>query len=272
MRKRYSFSSRHTGQAKDPKNIRKEKAKFPAILQKLLYEADIIIQVLDARFIEETRNKDLEKYVEKSSKGMIYVINKSDLAEKIKEVPKPHAMVSCKNRKGIRVLRDKIKILASRIKKDKITVGIVGYPNTGKSSLINLLIGKKSAPSAPQPGYTKGVQKLKLSGNILLIDSPGVIPKEEYSSIEENLITKHTKVGSRSYSSVKNPEQIIASLMREFPNLLEEHYSIEAQGNSEILLEELGKRKNLLKKRGEVNFDSASRLILKDWQTGKIKV
>lgn len=271
MRKRYSFSSRHTGQAKDPKNYLKQKSKFPEVAKNVLAEADIILQVLDARFVKDTRNKELEKYLEEKNKILLNAINKSDLTKKKTLMSKAHA-VSCKKRSGISSLREKIKMLSSSVKKEKVTVGVMGYPNTGKSSLINLLIGKRSAPAASQPGFTKGMQKLKLAKGIVLIDTPGVIPRFEYSNIENLKITKHAKIGARSYSKVKNPEQIIAILMKDFPKKIENHYKINAKNNSEILMEELGEKLNILKKGGVVDFDKTARKILRDWQEGKIKI
>jgi len=268
MKPRYSFSSRRTGQARDPKNIRKQRPKYPELVRKMLYEADIILEVLDARFVADTRNIELEKDIIDSKKALIYVINKSDLAKKINPL-KSSIIVSCKKRSGIKRLRDKIKELAKVVKKDKIIVGVIGYPNTGKSSLINLLIGKKSAGTGAEAGYTKGLQKLKLTQGILLLDSPGVIPREEYSSIGSKKLAKHAKVGARTYSQVRDPEAIISELMKEFPGVLQGHYNIKTK-SSEHLIEKIGRQKNFLKKHNEVNFDKTSRFMLKEWQEGKI--
>ena len=157
-------------------------------------------------------------------------------------------------------------------KTDKISVGVIGYPNTGKSSMINLLIGKKSAKTGAEAGFTKGVQKLKLTPEIMLLDSPGVIPEADYSNINKSAIAKHTIVGGRSHSQVKNPEMVIAKLMNEFKGVLEKHYKIQAKEDSEILIKKLGEKKGFLKKEGQVNEDKTARFILKEWQEGKIKV
>jgi hypothetical protein len=184
---------------------------------------------------------------------------------------------SCISREGSKELREKIKIESKKIKipedktLNKITVGVIGYPNTGKSSLINILIGKKSAGTGAEAGFTKGMQKLRLTSEIVLLDSPGVIPQEEYSGVEQEAISKHAKVGGRSYSQVREPEFVIAYLMREFPGILEKHYDIPADGDSEILLEELGTKRGFLKKKGVVNTDQIARFVLRDWQEGKIK-
>jgi len=277
MRPRYSFSSRRTRRIE---NIRKQKKKYPLIAQKVIEMSDIILEILDSRFPEKTKNSEIEREIKKQNKRIIYVLNKSDLIkDQINPNFFPFVFVSCKKRKGIRKLRDLIKLEAKKVKKrvnydklDKITIGIIGYPNTGKSSLINLLIGKSSAPTGAEAGFTKGFQKLKLTGDIQLIDSPGSIPEKKYSNIQTQQIVKNTLIGGHSYNQVKEPELVVVELMREYPNKLEEHYKISSEGDSEKLIEKIGRKKQILKKGGKVNEDQTARLILKDWQEGKIKI
>jgi ribosome biogenesis GTPase A len=278
MRVKYSFSSRKTKRATASPNLRKQKQKYPALVEKIINTSDIILEVLDARFPKETRNYELEEEIKNKKKKIIYVLNKSDLASKINKLNiqklNPKIIVSCKNRRGIKELRNKIKELSKKIKpiEDQITIGIIGYPNTGKSSLINLLIGKSSAGVGSDAGFTKSIQKLRLTQGIILLDTPGVIPKKEYSSIKFDKITRHTIVGGRSYSQVKDPEIVILNLMKEFPNILEKHYKTKSKKDSEKILEELGKKWNYFKQKGKINFDKTARKILKDWQKGIIKI
>lgn len=278
MKPRYSFSSRHTRKIK---NIRKQKGKYPLITKQVIKDSDIILEVLDARFIQETKNEEFEEEIIKKRKKIIYVINKSDLIDKEKlNLPKemiPFVLVSTLKRSGIKDLRDRIKIEAKKIEKKpedyhKTIVGIIGYPNTGKSSIINSLIGKSSAGVGSDAGYTKNIQKIKLTQDIVLMDTPGVIPESEYSQQDKEKISQHTKLGARSYSQVKEPEMVITLIMRDHPNLLEKHYKIDSKGNPETLLEKLGKKKGFLKKGGSVNEDAVARLIIKEWQEGKIKL
>jgi ribosome biogenesis GTPase A len=295
MRVRYSFSSRRTRKLD---NIRKQKEKYPSLVKKIVDTSDIILQVLDARFLNDTRNKELEKEIKKAKKVLINVINKSDLVDYRKISRKeslkgfsPYVLISAKERKGIKELREKIKSEVNNLEKEekrmlkkgkikekgeyekgKATVGIIGVPNTGKSSIINMLIGKSSAGTGAEAGYTKGLQKIKLTRDILLIDSPGVIPNKKYSGIDVSKISEHAKIGARSYQQVKDPETVVAKLMKDLGDSFERYYKINAKGDSEVLLEKLGKKKGMMKKGGEVNFDSVSRLILKDLQEGNIKI
>lgn len=277
MKVRYSYSSHMTRRARDAKNIRKQKSKYPEVMKKVIAESDIILEVLDSRFIRDTRNIEVEKKIKQLGKEIIYVLNKSDLSYLKKVNLSPHVFVSCTKRQGIKELRDKIKSLAKKIKKpseekfDKIVVGVIGYPNTGKSSLINLLVGKSVAGTGAEAGFTKGLQKLRLSEEIILLDSPGVIPSEEYSNINEQKIGKTTILGGKSYSQVKDPEIVVANLIKEFPGVLQKYYKIKTE-SSEYLIEKIGRQKNFLEKGNKVNFDKTSRFILKEWQEGKIKV
>lgn len=277
-RVRYAFSSRRTGHIK---NIRKQKKKIPKLVEEILEISDIILEILDARFLEETRNKEFEGLIKQQEKRIIYVINKTDLVDlksKILEVSSlkisPYIFVSCKKRKGISGLKNKVKIEAKNlgITDRKIHVGVIGYPNTGKSSIINALSGKSSARTGSEAGFTKGVQKIRLSSDILMLDTPGVIPKLEYSHTKEEAIKKHAKIGARTSNTIRNPEMIVVELIKNFSNQIEKFYKINAKGNPEVLIESLGRKKGFLKKGGVVDEDRTSRLIIKDWQEGKISI
>lgn len=252
-----------------------QKKKFPELLKEVIESSDILLEILDARFIEETRNIFIEELIKKRNKQILYVLNKSDLVDKqkaeglIKDKLKPHVFVSSIKKQGSKILRNKIKSLTKKVssKKDneKVSVGIIGYPNVGKSSVINLLIGKKSAKTGRTAGFTKSLQNLRLSKNIFLVDSPGVIPEKEYSTINKEKISKHALVGARDYYKIKDPEIAVAFIVKKYPQDLEKFYQIRFT-DTDDLIQKLGKKKNILQKGGIVNEDTVARLILKDWQ------
>ncbi len=310
VRVRYSFGSRHTGRIA---NIKKQRAKFPDIAKDVIRISDIVLEVLDARYIEETRNKDIEELILNEGKKIIYVLNKADLVNiasvkrKLPKDMKPYVFISATTLLGAKDLRERIKIEAKKIDLSKVVVkpkkagtkertldesakrvhvGIIGYPNAGKSSIINVIARRGAVGTSKQAGYTKGLQKIKMGEDIIVLDTPGVIQESKYSTDKKVRISEDAKIGARTYSDVKNPEDVIYYLMThdikkdEEGNIIqdsltakkiESFYKINANGESDALIETLGKQKNFLQKKGAIDTDRTARLILRDWQEGKIR-
>lgn len=257
----------------------KHKNYVPSIINKVIEEADIILEVLDSRFIEKTRNFEIEKKVKKLGKLIIYIFNKSDLVNinKIKsnmelEKLKPNLFFSSKERRGHVNLKRLIKIESKKLKQESVNIGVIGYPNTGKSSLINFLTGKSAVKTSSEAGYTKGMQKIRLSKGLYLIDTPGIIPISEKSSTSIKILVKHPQIGAVTWDKVKNPDLVVDQLMKEYPGILEKHYKIQAKMDSEFLIEKLGRKLNYLKKGNFVDEIRTAKQILRDWQEGKIRV
>ena len=268
VRVRYSFGCRHTGRIK---NINKQRKEFPKIVEEVINMTDIIIEVIDARFIEETRNKELEKYILSQGKKLVYAINKADLIDykNFKSKLRPYVLVSPHARFGSVKLRDLLKKLSKKVEHkkinkdnlDKTLIGVIGYPNTGKSTLINFLVGRPVAKTGNEAGFTKGLQKLSLTKDLMILDSPGVIPASEYSMSDKDKMSKHTLLSARSSGKVKDPELSVQYLMNDMPGVLEKHFGMEKEEDSEVFLEKLASYKNFVKKGG-----------LAEWQAGKVKV
>ena len=254
---------------------------IPGLVREIIRISDIVLEVLDARFIEETRNRELENLILESGKKIIFVLNKADLVDVAElkrnidlEGLKPYVLVSCRTKMGIGELRTRIKIEAKKLKAEheRVQIGIIGYPNTGKSSLINVIAGGGRARTAAESGFTKGMQKIRLAKGILLLDSPGVMPEREAPAHKTEHAKKLSIIGVKTFDRAKNPEFIVFEIMKEHPGVFEKFYNIDAGGDSEKLIEEFGKRNKFLLKGGKINIDRAARMILRDWQFGKIKV
>lgn len=267
--------------AKELANATRQRKKYPDFLKELIENSDIILEILDSRFIDETRNKEIEQAIKDKGKKILYVLNKSDLVKKEKlneyalaEV-QPNILISATKRRGVQKLRDKIKSLVKTLpdykEGERFLVGIIGYPNTGKSSIINLLIGRKSARTSSTAGFTKGIQKLKLTNDIMLIDSPGVIPSKEYSTQNQEKISKYSIINAKNYDQIKDPELVLSDMINKYRESFEKYYKVKIE-DSEELIEEIGKKKNVFQKGGKINSDKVARMIIKEWQEGKIEI
>ncbi len=243
---------------------------FWKIVNKVINDSDIILEVLDARFPEETRNLEIEKKIKRWNKKIIYVLNKADLLkEKFEDIKldfSPYVFVSAKNNLGTTKLRN---LILDQIKSRPVNIGIVGYPNTGKSSLINVLKQRKSARTSPTPGFTKGLQKIKIQEGIYLLDTPGVIPFQEKNEV------KHALINIKDYTKIKDPDiiayKIIEEILRKDKKILEKAYDIKVDTEDpQLLLERIALKLNWLLKGGKPNIDQIARRIISDFQRGKI--
>lgn len=236
-------------------------------VKRVLHDADILIEVLDARLIEQTRNREIEHKVQKSGKKLLFVINKCDLVDinavrQEKRGLQPVVYISSTDKLGTTILKKKILELS---RGENVIVGVLGYPNVGKSSLINALSGRKAALTSPHSGFTHGIQKIRVGTKIMLLDTPGVFP---YREKDEVLMAKH---GSIDYTKIKNPEVAALELMRDYKELFVKHYKLKNE-DLEQMLEELAFKTNKLQSGGKPDLDATARMVLKDWQTGKIKM
>jgi ribosome biogenesis GTPase A len=281
MRIRFDFSAKKSGKMRKPDSTNKHRVAFPKQVEEVVRTSDIILEVLDARYIDKTRNRALEKMILSQEKKIIFIINKIDIINlnefklntDLTELM-PYVLFSCKSKVGRSRLRERIKIEVKKLKmKDKkARVGIVGYPNVGKSSLINVLSGSKNVGTSPDAGYTKATHKIRFNKDILILDTPGIIPDKEMKDVKERDLKKHVQMGVKTYGKVRDPEFIVADFIKQKPGILEGYYGIECDGDSEILMEKLANKRNFVKKGGLPDTERAARLIIKDLQEGNIKV
>jgi len=239
---------------------------FGAIVARVIKKSDIVLEILDARFIDETRNKKIERKI----KILIHVINKCDFVEKsymdeVKKTLENCVFVSAKKHHGTTLLKQKIKTLANKNKIKKPMVGVIGYPNVGKSSVINALKGKSSAKTSPEAGYTRAEQYLNVDNDFLMIDTPGVISKENSNEIELVLI------GAKNPFTIEDPDLAVIKLIKSHYGLIENNYGVKVKSDKEKTIEDIALKLNLKKKGNLPDIDRTSRRILQDWLNGKIK-
>lgn len=245
------------------------------LLARTVKNADVVVEVVDIRDPISTRSRRLERMVEALEKPLIIVLNKADLvprnvAEKWQRILEgmgyEAVYMAAVKRYGTRILRSRIKMVASE---RPFAAAIVGYPKTGKSSVVNALKGKRSARTSPvpgSPGYTTHVQLYKVEPGFYLIDTPGVIPIE--GGWPEAIIR------GRSPEDLADPVPpaiaLIERIVRYNPRAFAQAYGITARNPVEIMEELAKKRGWFYKKTKEPLIEEAARTIIRDYHRAKI--
>lgn len=176
-----------------------------------------------------------------------------------------HASITNSFGKGslINVLRQ-----FAQLHKDKrqIQVGFIGYPNTGKSSIINTLKSKKVCTVAPIPGETKVWQYITLMKRVFLIDCPGIVPPSAKDTEADILFRGVVRV-----EHVSHPEQFIAAMLEKCQTKhLERTYEVSGWNNAAEFLELIARKHGRLLKGGEPDESGVARMVLNDFNRGKI--
>ena len=149
--------------------------------------------------------------------------------------------------------------------KKQISVGFIGYPNVGKSSIINTLKKKQVCKVAPIPGETKVWQYITLLRNIYLIDCPGIVPPTNDSDAE--IVIKGVVRAER----LADPEMVIPEVLsRVKKEYLQKTYNIEDWEDWEDFLEKVAQKFGKLLKGGEGDTKQAAVMLINDLQRGKI--
>lgn len=159
--------------------------------------------------------------------------------------------------------------------KKSITVGIFGYPNTGKSSLINSMKRSKAVGVGAKPGFTRQMQEVKLDSNITLLDCPGIVfnsfgegggAGDDYNNAD--IVLRN----AIDMEKIPDPVSVVDAVLRRCPrNRLMELYEIPAYRSSEEFLAYVAQKSGKLRKGGGPDYKAAAVSVLRDWQTGRIK-
>lgn len=247
-------------------------------LYKVIDSSDVVVQVLDARDPMGTRSTHIETFLkkEKPFKHLFFILNKCDLvptwatqkwvAILSQEYPSLAFRASITNPFGkgalINLLRQFGKLHQD---KKQISVGFIGYPNVGKSSIINALRAKKVCKVAPIAGETKVWQYITLMRRMYLIDCPGVVyPTDETDS--EKVLKGVVRV-----ELVKQPEDYIVDVLaRVKPEYIKKTYNLDDWEDAEDFLRKLAQKSGKLLKKGEPDISTVAKMVLNDWQRGKL--
>lgn len=261
--------------------------KTKRMIEEHLKAVDVVAELLDARIPVSSANPMVEEIV--SGKPRIIILNKADLANpratdqwisyyEKKGIPVlPMSVGNSKNKKKLlQVIRDTAEPILAKwkrrgMKSRSVRLVILGIPNVGKSSLINFLAGTAATRTANTPGHTRGKQWVRLSEGLDLLDTPGVLwPKFDDQTAALRLAATGAIAGD-VFNASEVVAELMSSLAKTSPEILKEQYNIEnPDQDPQVLLEQAGRRRGCLLPGGNIDFDRAEMVVLRDFRNGKL--
>lgn len=248
---------------------------------------DVVVEVLDARIPVSSRNPQFDDLV--GSMPRVVVLNKYDLADDavLKEWVQYYRGIGVRtvqlnalNGDGLGRLVDAIKdagsaraekLKAKGLKQIAVKCMILGIPNVGKSSVINKLVGKKSAKTGNKPGVTRGKQWVRIREDIELFDTPGIL----WPKIEDAWVGSHLAMTGAIKDEVYEHEAVVLELVQKlaqrYPEALKARYKLAELADRPLtIVEQVAAKRGCLRPGGIADTEKAGWLILDEFRKGLI--
>ena len=267
-------------------------AKAKRMIQDNLKLVDVIIELVDARIPFSSKNPDIDNLA--NNKSRIIVLNKYDMADdKITDEWKEYyqdkgffvSLINSKSGQGVKQVKNlvaqacKEKLEANRRKgiiNRPMRAMIVGIPNVGKSTFINSFVGRASAKTGNRPGVTKGKQWIRLSKEIELLDTPGILWPKIANDFTGLALAFIGSVNDNIIQMVDLSLDLIIFLSKNYPDSLVNRYDIEipkdVDNHKEAAkhLEAIGLKRGCIIKGGQVDFERAANILLDDFRNARL--
>lgn len=259
---------------------------------------DIVAEIIDSRIPISSQNPDIKEIIK--DKKRLIILNKSDLSSE-KENAKwvkyfesnqiPAVLVDSNNGKGIAETLKKISEIYDKEKyQEKGRIGksirlmVLGIPNVGKSSFINRIAKKNSAKVGNKPGITRQKQWTRVSDQIELLDTPGVLwPKLTNNKVALNLAYTGT-IKDDVLSTLDIGYELLKLLQNNYLQNLKDRYKLQENEVTDILqnnnLEEnektlelmnlIGKKRGAIVSGGDVDQERVAGILLDDFRSGRL--
>ncbi|MCR5778707.1 MAG: ribosome biogenesis GTPase YlqF [Lachnospiraceae bacterium] len=247
---------------------------------------DLLIELLDARCPLATRNPDIDKLG--AGKARLVLLNKSDLAdarsndewkEYFKNQGITAVILNAQRGEGMKQINAAVQTACrEKIERNRkkgilnrpMRAMVVGIPNVGKSTFINSYAKRAVAKTGNKPGVTKGKQWIRLSKQLELLDTPGILwPKIDDRKAGFSL----AMIGSMNDEILNIDEmcrEFLDMMKQKHPDILFEKYDITEEMGLEESLMAVAKRRNALKSGGVADLDKAVRFLIDDFRSGKL--
>lgn len=258
---------------------------FPGHMKKTIDEfkkeiklIDLIIEIVDARSINNTSNSEILKIVKGCNKKIIKLALKSDLADRcINDEEVIYSNINDKNIKNIILkkindeLSDKINSLIKKgYTNPKVYVAIVGLPNVGKSTFINTMIGRKHLISKNEPGITRKKNWTKISEYIYMLDTPGVFFKRVESEEVHNILALLRTINWNIVDKYNVIKFAYNFYIENYKKQFMEFYKLNQKLEFDDFLIHVCKINGLLEKNNNFNIDAALEKIYNEISNGEI--
>ncbi len=249
-------------------------------LKQSISKVDAVLEVLDARLPDASQNPFVDKLCKKTAR--LKLLNKIDLADPEvtgqwmdyfeNQLNIPAIAVSATEKGYAQKALDQCVGRIQRNRARKVKIMVVGIPNTGKSTLLNSLAGKKIAKTGNVPAVTRHQQRTSLKNNIDIYDTPGILwpviePKERALALATSGAISDTALDHHEIAYFAT-----GFLMERYPDLMLKRYPFleDLPPDETQFIEAVGRARGCLKKGGIIDYQKASLAIIQDLRSGKL--
>jgi len=244
-------------------------------------DTDLVIEVLDARLPEASRNPMIEELRRQRQRPALKVLNKADLADPLvtrawlefygrgKDVKA--VALSCKKPGDVAKIPGLAQALAPHrgTLLKPLRMMIMGIPNVGKSTLINALLKKRIAKVGDEPAVTKGQQRLDLGAKMVLIDTPGLMWPKIINDSDGYMLAASHAIGRNAVIDTEVAAHLATVLLDRYGELLRARYGVDPSSlDGPGLVEAVASKRGYRLKGGGMDLEKAAATLLQDYRDG----